>query len=694
MIRSLLLLLALAALGGVIQLTASARGKATAADTTSAGTVSALTPIASPAAQDTTQRGRGLAELERAQLLARDERAADALAAYDRAATLLPEIVDWIHLRAAHAAAAAGDTAEVSVRLAQIDSAIAREFGWNARVTSRAEAGDTTRAIAAAEAAAQSFTGSRRATALTRAGVLRLESGDTDGARAAFRSALEAAPSAYEAARQLSGLRGLTASDQLAIGRVYLRGGNTARAAAAVRAYLDAGAGTAAERQRLQLDLGRAFFRAGEYADAERALLALAENAPAALAAPARYDAARAQYRRGNVAQARATLRAVATGYPGSGIAARAWYLLADLDQDDGRLDDAAANFQRAIDTGADAEEVGLAYMRLAGISFTRGDFAAARDAFDAYRARYPSGRRINQATYWSALAHLELGDTATAHRRLAEIREREPISYYAGRAADRLDASYIEAFDLAPAPAPQPLAVAAEQGLMRVDLLRDAGWEDAASWEMQRTRGAFGSDAASMYALAEALNERGFTSDGISIGWELRRREPWNLRLLRIVYPFPFREAIVARAERHGINPYLAAGLIRQESLFNPRAVSPAGAVGLMQVMPPTGARIARRLGMPFDPAQLRDPEVNITLGMQFLADMIDEYDGRLDAVLAAYNAGPARVDRWQQFPEWQHSELFGERIPYEETRDYVKIVQQNARLYEALYSPSATGY
>jgi soluble lytic murein transglycosylase len=558
-------------------------------------------------------------------------------------------------------------------------------------VTAYEEADARARAIAVAEEAAQGFSAGRRADAYTRAGVLRQEDGDVDGARAAFRKAIAASESAYDAARRMSDLRGLTLDDRLAIGRIYLRGGNMARAAPAVLAYLDAGRGTAAERQRLRLDLGRGFFRAGQYDDAERTLRAVAENAPAALAAPALYDAARAQYRRGNVTQARATLRSVASRFPGSGTAARAYYLLADLDQDDGRLDDAAANFQRAIDTGADSEEVGLAYMRIAGIRFATGDYAAARDAFEKYRARYPSGRRLSQATYWSALARLELGDTAGARERLAEVRRTEPMSYYAARAADRLDAPYIAALNLAETPPVAPLDTGAARELERVDLLRDAGWDDAAAYEMQRARRAFGSDAASKYALAEALNERGFTTDGISIGWELRRREPWNRRLLRIVYPFPFRDVIVAEAARHGIDPFLAAGLIRQESLFNPRAVSPAGAVGLMQVMPSTGTRIARRLGMRFETAQLRDASVNVTLGMQFLADMINDYDGRLDAVLAAYNAGPSRVERWRSFPEWRHPELFSERIPFAETRDYVKIVQQNARLYAALYGPSA---
>lgn len=688
--RPLLLILLIVATGAALHVIA---GKDTlpGSSGTSAVVAVADTFRATPAvAKDTSQRARGLAALERADQLAAAGRADDAMAAYDRAATLLPEIDEWINLHAARAAAINGDTQVVAQRLGTVNPAIARDWGWSARVDAFENAGARSRAIAIADSAAAQFTGSNRAAANTRAGTLRLEAGDTDAARKSFRSALSASRTAYDAARALSEMPGLTPDDRLIIGRVYLRGGNIERAAAGIRAYLDAGHGTAVERHRLRLDLGRAYFRAGDYVNAERTLRAVAENAPAGLAAPALYDAARAQYRRGEVAQARTTLRTVATRFAGSGTAARAYYLLADLDEDDRRFDEAAANFQRAIRTGADSEEVGLSYMRLAGMHFSRGEHAAARDAFDAYVARYPSGRRADQAKYWSALARLELGDTAAAMERFAAVRRSDPMSYYAARAADQLDESYIAAFNLRAAPSVPALDSAALRGLARVDLLRDAGWAGPAAAEMQRTRTAFGNDREDRYALAEALNERGFTNDGISIGLELRRREPWNPRLLRIVYPFPYRDIVMRAARSHGIDPFLAAGLIRQESLFNPHALSPAGAIGLMQVMPPTGARIARRLGIPFTPDQLRDPHVNVTIGMQFLADMIAEYDGRLDAVLAAYNAGPARVERWKVFPEWSSADLFSERIPYEETRDYVKIVQRNARLYEALYSES----
>jgi soluble lytic murein transglycosylase len=123
---------------------------------------------------------------------------------------------------------------------------------------------------------------------------------------------------------------------------------------------------------------------------------------------------------------------------------------------------------------------------------------------------------------------------------------------------------------------------------------------------------------------------------------------------------------------------------------MFNATALSPVGAIGLMQVMPETGRAIAAANGIvEFSPAMLYNPEVNVRLGMAYLADQLRTYGSRVDAVLAAYNAGPHRVERWRTLPEWSDQALFAERIPFAETRGYVKIVQTNARIYQALYGP-----
>jgi soluble lytic murein transglycosylase len=174
-----------------------------------------------------------------------------------------------------------------------------------------------------------------------------------------------------------------------------------------------------------------------------------------------------------------------------------------------------------------------------------------------------------------------------------------------------------------------------------------------------------------------------------VAIGWDLfSRAGGWNERLLHIIYPFAFRTIVEPEAQRAGVDPFLAAGLIRQESMFQPDAVSGAGAVGLMQVLPATGEALARSVELPrFDDAMLRKPEINVILGVHYLAQQLESYEDRLPLVLGAYNAGPHRITRWSEFPEFADDGLFTERIPFTETREYVKIVQQNARIYRALY-------
>ena len=197
--------------------------------------------------------------------------------------------------------------------------------------------------------------------------------------------------------------------------------------------------------------------------------------------------------------------------------------------------------------------------------------------------------------------------------------------------------------------------------------------------------------------ALAEGLNARDRTLTGINVGWAARRAgEPWTDRLVRIVYPFPYQELVLREADEAGVDPLLLAALIRQESAFVPDIVSSAGAIGLMQVMPATGRELARSLGVPgFTPETLESPEVNLHLGARFLIDQLRRYGPELPLVLSAYNAGPARANRWRTFPEASDLLRLTERIPFSETRGYVKNVTRNRRLYEALYGDAlaATG-
>lgn len=645
-------------------------------------------------AGDAAGRDVALAWVRHAESLRQLQRTDDALAAYDRGAALVPDIATWIHVAAAEAGAAIGDTAEVRARLARVEPEISRDWSWAIRVDALRAAGDPAGALAAARAATTSASGaSRRARAWATVAALADSAGDVDTARGAYREAMRLAPgtlAAIDAARYLSDLPGLSAADRLAIGRVYLRHGNYDRAVEGIEAYLADGNPGPAERERLRLELAHALFNGRRYGEAERQFQAVVDNASSrAVAAEALFFAGRSQYRDGRITQGMRTFERVAERYPGQAATARALYITADLAQDDNDVATARTEFRRAIDSGVGVEEVGFASMRLGGLAAANGDWQEAVRVFDEYRRRWPNGRRYGQATYWSGIANAQLGNDSIARARFGEVRRLEPISYYGGRAAELLGESLLDFPMRSSPPVDEAARAAVEEALATYDLLRDLDWDDAASWQLARVRSRFARPAAQGYALAEALNRRGLAPMGIALGWELFRDDGWNPRLLRIIYPFPFRDMIVAEARDRGVDPFLAAGLIRQESMFQPEARSGANAIGLMQVLPETGEVLARRLDVPrFRDAMLTHPEINVILGVAYLYDQLDEYDGRLPMVLGAYNAGPHRIDRWSEFPEFADDELFAERIPFEETREYVKIVQQNAKLYAALWA------
>ncbi len=649
----------------------------------------------------TEARERGVAELRRGVALSRGRDAAAAAQAFDRGAAAVPLLADWAQLFAADAAAEVGDVAGMHARLEAAGPSLTGDWGWRVRERGYLAAGDTLGGIRAIEAAAPRIADpARRAEAWRRAGDLRSARRETAAALAAYRQAMEAAPqsrAALESARAVSTYAQLAAADQLLAGRVWLRHGQAERGASLLDGYLVAGLGTPAERAQLRLEAGRALFRARSYAAAERQLLAAAREPAAApaVAAEASFLAGRSQFRQGRTDVARSTFLATAERFPRENAAAEALFILGDLEQDAGRLGSAREYFRRAIATGADAPDAAQAAMRLAGIQYAARDYRAAAATLEEFLSGRTEDRRSAQASFWAGRARLAAGERERGHAHLEAARRADPVSYYGMRATELLGSSFD---DLALAPPPEIAAATeaeVERALFRVDVLRELEQNDASAFEMERTHARLAERTGALYLLAEGLIERRAPVQGILLGREIQRREgSWNARLLRIVYPFPHRAIIEAESRRQGLDPFLVAGLIRQESMFNPLAVSPAGAVGLMQVMPATGRGLARGAGITnFDPQMLKRPETNVRLGTIFLADLQRRYGGRSTDVFAAYNAGPGRLVRWRTLPEYRDEELFAERIPFQETRDYVKIVRFNGQMYRMLYGGQMAG-
>jgi soluble lytic murein transglycosylase len=279
----------------------------------------------------------------------------------------------------------------------------------------------------------------------------------------------------------------------------------------------------------------------------------------------------------------------------------------------------------------------------------------------------------------------------AAARTRWALVAGGDPGSYYVGLALDRLGEPA-----WSPAATPDSFAVIAmmDSAVSRAELLGKLGMTAESRWEYDRLARSQDTSSERLLSLANAFRARGMPAQAI----QLTRRalvygaRP-DARTYRLLYPVGPAEALAVEALEHGLDPSLVAALIRQESRFDPGATSAVGARGLMQVMPDLGARLAQTLGYPiWDPVLLYQPDVSIQLGTFHLQELFESYSETVH-ILAAYNAGSSRVERWSKRKGVEDPEVFAERIPFAETRGYVRAIQRNQAIYRTLYPWTALG-
>jgi soluble lytic murein transglycosylase len=228
---------------------------------------------------------------------------------------------------------------------------------------------------------------------------------------------------------------------------------------------------------------------------------------------------------------------------------------------------------------------------------------------------------------------------------------------------------------------------------LLRLGQSRDAS-DELAAIDARRLREAGAESPDAVLLVADLLDRAG---DHRAAHGLLRtraraafRRPPdgENVRAWRIAYPPAFRESIRRWAPPAGVPVDLVQALMREESALDPRALSPAGAIGLTQLMLPTAQQVARqlRLGKPTR-TSLTDASLNIRLGSRYLGDLVRRFDGSVALALAAYNAGAGAVNRWMETRRGLELDEFVEEIPVEETRGYVKRVLRSYAAYHLLY-------
>lgn len=596
-----------------------------------------------------------------------------ARAAYLEAARSVPEIADWLYLRAA------GVTPDSAARhdlYDKVSTDVAKDRIPMSEALARERTGDIVGAIAAYDRAGARMSAFR----------LRLARATDAPARDAVRTGLMAlirsnagADASREAITMVDrNFTGRTPGEELAIARTAARIGMTGRAAIGYNEAGKAGLLTANDR----FSYGQMLARLNRDADAAAQYARV--TAPASLAASAQYQRARAQIAMRNLTAARATLRSITTRFPNESSSAAALLLLADLATDEGRDADARTALRDVLRRYPSSTQAPIAVFRAALIAFIQGDHRTAASEFDALANQYPRSSDATAARYWAARAHDALGDTARSRAAWRSLMAAEPSSYYMVRSAERLGVP-IPVGDAARDTVPEVPEL--EEGLRRIALLGSLGMEVEQRHEYNRLFRDAADSPDRMVATAHAFSGTPEASRAVALGWRVINDHGRSPLKYRLVHPILERERIAAASKKHGLDPALVAALIKQESNFNPRATSPVGARGMMQIMPPLGTRMARARGMQnWHIDSLWSPAVSIEFGTQHLAELLKSYP-HLEHGLAAYNAGATPVARWRTKAGAADPEVFTERIPFVETRDYVRAIVRNRAFYRALY-------
>ncbi|MBI5694980.1 MAG: transglycosylase SLT domain-containing protein [Nitrospirae bacterium] len=479
--------------------------------------------------------------------------------------------------------------------------------------------------------------------------------------------------------------------------RLYARGSQRS-AAGAYTEVLQGLEQKSALRGEALLRLGRSYYDLRENDNAVAAFKEVIEGGYDAQAPDAYYWLSKTHLR-GDESALAGTVTSCAARFPGDPRTADCLYLLGVTAQSDGDFG-LSKEVLTQILTGfpkTDRRDEVLWWLGLA--DYRLGDYPGSEATFLQLAAEYPGSTLAPQAIYWQAKTIGMQGRTDEASAMFASLASTYGYSFYGLLASDggRVDGgddgqpslqsamSYYSP-DMGSMPGYGPFARASELGLqgMKEEAVRELrAAEDGYSHSMDGLRLLSGAYLAlgQYQRLLELAG--GLYSDSVNVG---RGTVPGYA--LEMLYPLAYPDIVLKQAEAFGIDPALVYAVIREESRFNPEAVSPAGAIGLMQLMPGTARAVCAKMNIGFGSTeQLKDEEFNVPLGTCYLASLVERHGGRLAHALAEYNAGPGPLKRWVDKDPAATDEEFIEGITYYETRSYVKRVLRNYMMYRRLY-------
>ena len=466
------------------------------------------------------------------------------------------------------------------------------------------------------------------------------------------------------------------APDELVLrrARAQLREGRNAEARTTLTPLLGEGRPLRAEAA---LVTARSWGKASPVEAAAAYEIAIASSSAADVAGTALFERAKAAWNRDDDAAADADFERLVARFPGHPSAPEALAGRARIAEARGDTAAAIALHDEVAARHPASRFAADSAWRAAFVRWQTGSHREAAAAFAALGSR-------DDARYWQARALEAAGDADAARAQLDALRGSTPAGYYSwwvderlGPPAARPDFPRAGATTVpraAPPSLPGPAAYHDVRGrvLVAIGLPRDAVREYASVEKL------VGPDP----YLLDAYRDAGAWDAMIRTAIRLQQAGRANLE--EALYPRPFASEFSRSAAAAGVDPLLLLAMARQESLFAPRAVSSAGAYGVLQLLPATASRVA---GSPVDAAALGDPARNADLAARYLASLLARFDGRLVLAIAAYNAGPEAAERWRaRRPDGPGDEAV-ESITYRETREYVKAVLRNYRAYHLLY-------
>ena len=342
------------------------------------------------------------------------------------------------------------------------------------------------------------------------------------------------------------------------------------------------------------------------------------------------------------------------------------------------------------------------AHWRAAWLNYRTRNFSEAARLMEEQIARYPSSQEAPNAIYWRGRLYADPEHNLPQAANFFTVLSNTYRNYYYAVQARAELTKMGPQPQVAPAAAlgsvkapPAPTLVAAlpenDPHLIKARLLANAALNEYIAPEIQAS-----GTASQWGALAEAEI---YTSYGENVrALQAIKRSGGGLYTLPVnevpteywtlLFPRPYWSDLTAAASAQGLDPYLVASLIRQESEFNPGAVSRANAMGLMQLLPGVGKQEAKRMGMRgFSASSLLNPTINLKLGTANLREVLGRWNNTPEYALAAYNAGDVPVKNWVNENNYRDLPEFVESIPYTETREYVQSILRNREMYRQLY-------